>query len=264
MVNMDLVDLMYRYINKLINGDKLLEKLKSIDLTKYPEEEQKGIRELIKEVEKIKEEIPNVVDDAERERIEKVSKLLEDFKNCLTKTKGEGRDFFQKRIEELEKEKEITKDGGKLFETLFELLTNDEIVRKYALAMDAKETLDFITKYIWVPLPPVLNQEAFDDLVEVGKKEDSRESLWRLASNYGDHGLDFSHIEDYFIEKRDDYYLLELVSIVKSDLNIERLIEKVFSAKDKKFIDKVKKRAIKLDLFSQTQIDKLSTGSLLD
>ena len=43
---MELVDLMYRYINKFINHKKLLEELKQIDLSKYDIEEQEIIRNL--------------------------------------------------------------------------------------------------------------------------------------------------------------------------------------------------------------------------
>ena len=47
-------------------------------------------------------------------------------------------------------------------------------------------------------------------------------------------------IEDYFIEKRDDYYLTELISAVREDLNMKKLKKKVIATKDKKFINKVK------------------------
>ena len=45
---MDLVNLMYRYINKFINSDKLIEELKKINLHNYSLEEQEQIKNLIK------------------------------------------------------------------------------------------------------------------------------------------------------------------------------------------------------------------------
>ncbi len=45
---MDLVNLMYRYINKFINSDKLIEELKKINLNNYSLEEQEQIKNLVK------------------------------------------------------------------------------------------------------------------------------------------------------------------------------------------------------------------------
>lgn len=38
---MDLVNLMYKYINRLINSNELLEKMNSLDLTKVSDEKRK-------------------------------------------------------------------------------------------------------------------------------------------------------------------------------------------------------------------------------
>ena len=44
---MDLVKLMYKYINKFINSEELLASLKKIDLTKYSEDEILKIKEFL-------------------------------------------------------------------------------------------------------------------------------------------------------------------------------------------------------------------------
>lgn len=89
-------------------------------------------------------------------------------------------------------------------------------------------------------MPPQIDQEKFNDLVKVGIENDEREWLWRLAFNYNEKNKDFSLIEDYFIAKKDDYYLTELISAVSKDLDMKRLKEKVIATKDKKFIISVK------------------------
>ena len=99
--------------------------------------------------------------------------------------------------------------------------------------MNDSKLLKFITKYIYVPFPPVLTQEEFNNLVDTGIKENKKESLWRLAFNYNRKNKDFSKIEDYFIEVRDDYYLIELVCAVKEDLNLNKLAKKVGIIGDK-------------------------------
>ena len=122
--------------------------------------------------------------------------------------------------------------------------------------MNDLELLNFITQYISVSLPPNIDQEKFNDLVKVGVKEDKREALWRLAFNYNKRKKDFTLIEDYFIEKRDAYYLLELISAVNEDLNMDKLIDKVVATKDKKFIMNCAIQAKKLYLISEEDYEK--------
>ena len=123
--------------------------------------------------------------------------------------------------------------------------------------MSDLEFLEFITHFIQTPFPPKINQELFDDLVRVGIKQDKREALWRLAVNYNGKGKDFTNIENYFIEKKDDYYLIELISVVKEDLNIEELIKKVINTNDKKFMINCYNRAKKLSLFTDEELKKI-------
>ena len=250
---MDLVNLMYRYINKFINSDELLKELKNIDLSKYSKKEIKEINQLISNVQVIKNNIPNEIDEIENNRISKTDYILDSLKRAKNDLKynlndKEAKSFVDKQYNRLLKEKENIRDGGELYEGLFELLTKNSLVNKYAKKMNDDELLDFITSYISVPLPPVLTQKEFDDLVRVGIKGDKRESLWRLAFNYNRKKINFFLIENYFIEKRDSYYLIELISAVEDDLNIEKIIQKVISTKEKEFINDFAKRGKKFGL----------------
>ena len=51
---MDLVNLMYKYINRFINSDELLEELKKLELNHYSKEEEQEIKQLILDVQNIK------------------------------------------------------------------------------------------------------------------------------------------------------------------------------------------------------------------
>jgi len=250
---MDLVSLMYKYINKFINSNELLEKLKEIDLSKYSNEEIEEINNLILEVERINKDIPNEFDEAEKIRIERIDRLLKDLENAKAANK-ETEEFINRKIIELKEDREIVRDGGALYEALFTLMTKNELVNKYASNMTDMELLEFITEYIHVPLPPEIDQEGFNDLVNIGIKEDKREALWRLAFNYNGKNKDFSLVEDYFILKRDDYYLVELISAVEEDLNMDKLIEKILLTKDKKFINNIVKRVLDMGI---TDIEKI-------
>ena len=239
---MDLVSLMYKYINRFINSDELLESLEELDLNNFTDEEKVSIKKLIDDIKSIKDKIPNEVDEIEKNRIEINEKYVNGIDKILQNNTLENKlkEKFLKIREGLLEDKKKVKDGGKLYESLFTLLADNDLINYYCDLLNDYELLEFMAQYISVPMPPQIDQEKFNDLVKVGIENDEREWLWRLAFNYNEKNKDFSLIEDYFIEKRDDYYLTELISAVPDDLNMKKLKKKVIATKDKKFINKVK------------------------
>jgi len=239
---MDLVSLMYKYINRFINSDELLESLEELDLNNFTDEEKVSIKKLIDDIKSIKDKIPNEVDEIEKNRIEINEKYVNGIDKILQNNTLENKlkEKFLKIREGLLEDKKKVKDGGKLYESLFTLLADNDLINYYCDLLNDYELLEFIAQYISVPMPPQIDQEKFDKIVKVGIENDEREWLWRLAFNYNRKNKDFSLIEDYFIEKRDDYYLTELISAVREDLNMKKLKKKVIATKDKKFINKVK------------------------
>ena len=239
---MDLVSLMYKYINRFINSDELLESLEELDLNNFTDEEKASIKKLIDDIKSIKDKIPNEVDEIEKNRLEINEKYVNGIDKILQNNTLENKlkEKFLKIREGLLEDKKKVKDGGKLYESLFTLLADNDLINYYCDLLNDYELLEFIAQYISVPMPPQIDQEKFNDLVKVGIENDEREWLWRLAFNYNRKNKDFSLIEDYFIEKRDDYYLTELISAVRDDLNMKKLKKKVIATKDKKFINKVK------------------------
>lgn len=239
---MDLVSLMYKYINRFINSDELLESLEELDLNNFTDEEKVSIKKLIDDIKSIKDKIPNEVDEIEKNRIEINEKYVNGIDKILQNNTLENKlkEKFLKIREGLLEDKKKVKDGGKLYESLFTLIADNDLINYYCDLLNDYELLEFIAQYISVPMPPQISQEKFDKIVKVGIENDEREWLWRLAFNYNEKNKDFSLIEDYFIEKRDDYYLIELISAVRDDLNMKKLKKKVIATKDKKFINKVK------------------------
>lgn len=239
---MDLVSLMYKYINRFINSDELLESLEELDLNNFTDEEKASIKKLIDDIKSIKDKIPNEVDEIEKNRLEINEKYVNGIDKILQNNTLENKlkEKFLKIREGLLEDKKKVKDGGKLYESLFTLLADNDLINYYCDLLNDYELLEFIAQYISVPMPPQIDQEKFDKIVKVGIENDEREWLWRLAFNYNEKNKDFSLIEDYFIEKRDDYYLTELISAVREDLNMKKLKKKVIATKDKKFINKVK------------------------
>lgn len=240
---MDLVTLMYKYINRFINSDELLKSLEELDLNKFTEEEKITINKLINDIKIIKDKTANEIDEIEKNRLETIEKYVNGIDKILQNNNLENKlkEKFLKIKQDLMEDKKKVKDGGKLYESIYILLADNDLINHYWDLMNDYELLEFIAQYISVPMPPQIDQEKFNDLVEVGIKNNEREWLWRLAFNYNRKNKDFSIIEDYFIEKKDSYYLTELISAIPEDLDMKKLKEKVLATKDKKFITSVKK-----------------------
>lgn len=240
---MDLVTLMYKYINRFINSDELLESLKELDLNKFSKEEKVSINKLINDIKIIKDKTANEIDEIEKNRLETIEKYVNGIDRILQNNNLENKlkEKFLKIKQDLLEDKKKVKDAGKLYESIYISLADNELINHYWDLMNDYELLEFIAQYISVPMPPQIDQEKFNDLVEVGIKNNEREWLWRLAFNYNRKNKNFSLIEDYFIEKKDSYYLTELISAVREDLDMKKLKEKVQATKDKKFITSVKK-----------------------
>lgn len=240
---MNLVTLMYKYINGFINSDELLESLEELDLNNFSKEEKISINKLIDDIKIIKDKTANEIDEIEKNRLETIERIVSNI-NIILESDNLEKDLREKiehRKEYLLEDKKKVKDGGKLYESIYILLADNKLINHYWNLMNDYELLEFIAQYISVPIPPQIDQEKFNDLVKVGIKNNEREWLWRLAFNYNRKNKDFSLIEDYFIEKKDSYYLTELISAVREDLDMKKLKEKVLATKDKKFITSVKK-----------------------
>lgn len=239
---MDLVDLMYKYINRFINSDELLNGLENLNLSNFNDDEKITITKLIKDIRKIKANIVNEADEIEKNRLEIVEKIIKDI-NKVLKTDNLEKDIkekIEKRKNYFLEEKKKIKDGGKLYESIYILLADNDLINHYWDSMNDYELLEFIAKYISVPMPPQIDQKKFNDLIKAGIKNDEREWLWRLALNYSKKDFDYSLIENYYIKIKDDYYLTELICAVPDEIDINKIRKKVMDTNDEIFIAKVK------------------------
>lgn len=263
---MDLVNIIYRYVNRFINSQELIKLLEDIDKTKFSKKETNEIEKLLEKVKKVIETVPIEIDQVEIKRLTSLNHIFESLEKIKENDKNseEVKEFIEKQYNSLLKDKDKIRDSGPRYEKIYELLVNNSVYIKYCKKMNDLELLEFITQYISAPVTPDIDQETFNDLVVAGIKEEKREALWRLAVNYNRKRKDFTRIEDYFIEQRDDYYLTELISAVKEDLDIDKLIEKVINTKDKKFIISCGNRAKEIGIFSDEEIDKLKERINID
>ena len=215
MKNKTLLNISYKFLNRFITVDELIEQLSNMDNSKLKDESKKKLNSLIKGIKKLAKSLPNEEDEF-------ISKEKDSFKRWYTIAKY------------------ITSDD--YFNTCFNNLSNYEL-------------LEFIGQNISAPNPPNLSQEEFDELVKVGIKKDERELLWRLAFNYENKKIDFNKIVDYFIKKKDGYYLGELISAVGKQLDINKIIDDI---NDKDLIIDLKSRkAVISEFINDEQFNRL-------
>ena len=239
---MDLVDLMYKYINRFINSDELLNRLENLNLSNFNNDEKVSINKLINNIKIIKDKTANEIDEIEKNRLATIEKIVSDINKILESENLEKdiKEKIAKRKKSFIEEKKKTKDGGKLYKNLYTLLADNTLLNYYWESMSDYELLEFIAKYISVPMPPQIDQEKFEKIVKAGIEKDEREWLWRLALNYSKKEFDYSLIEDYYIKIKDDYYLTELICAVPDEIDINKIRKKVMDTNDEIFIAKVK------------------------
>ena len=117
------------------------------------------------------------------------------------------------------------------------------------------ELLNFITEYLSVQIPLKIDEKKFLELVNVGIKNDERESLWRLALNYSGKCFDYSDIMNYYIKQKGYYYITESISAFKEDLDMFDIYNKLFALNDKEFLVKILFVSYIIDTLSNEEIE---------
>ena len=213
------------------------------------------IKRLIKDIKKIKEEIPNEFDEVEEKRLENINffldKLNEIDKNNCDK---EAWNIISKKIKNLKKEKLLVRDSGALYNTILEKLNNCYSIFKYLHRMTDLELLDFLTEYISVPIPLKIDENKFLDLVELGIENDQKESLWRLAFTYENKHFNYNNIINYFIKEKDIFYITESLYAFKDSIDMNNLYDKLIKLNDKEFLIKIFTPGI-MELLDNKDID---------
>ena len=250
MKNKELLNVCYKLLNRFITVNKLIEMLENINKDNLQEDEIKELDNLINEIKKISKDIPNKEDEYIIKEKEKIKKLIDRFE-----TFKEKNDFFNKQLEHLKKDYEKERDSHERWFKVAEFIINNDYFNDSFDNLTDYEFLEFIAQNIQAPNPPNLSQKKFDKLVKVGIEKDEREWLWRLAFNYENKNINFDEIVNYFIEKKDVYYLSELICAVGHCLNIDLMIDKI---NDKEIIEGLKERKnIMGSHISEEQFNKL-------
>lgn len=237
MKNKELLNICYKFFNRFITADILIEQLTNIDKTNLSKNDIEKTNKIISDIKKIADNTPNEIDEYVIKKKETISNLIKKIEQ-IPKDDNNS-DFLNRQLDNLKKDYDREMDSHERWFAITDCIDKNDYFTKIFESLTDYELLEFIAQNIQAPFPPNLTQEEFDKLVKVGIEKDEREWLWRLAFNYERSKINFDNIVDYFIKKKDGYYLAELISAIGECLNIDSIINKIV---DKELIEDLKKR----------------------
>lgn len=190
----------YKYINKLINKDILINEIKIFLNSKVGKKYKKDLNILL-------------------ENIENKDKSLE----------------------------ELIINNENEYERIVDLTIHNKTYIDIARNMSALELMLLITSYIFVPFTPNIDQDGFNDLVNVAKDYDNAlENIWRLGMNYDRKGYNFDLLDNFFVDSKNVYYLGEYISSIHQ-INQEKIVNTIVKTKDEGFIKQILENDIIVD-----------------
>lgn len=194
----------YKYINKLINKDILINEIKIFLNSRVGKKYKKDLNILL-------------------ENIENKDKSLEEL---IINNKNE-------------------------YERIVDLTIHNKTYIDIAKNMSALELMLLITSYIFVPVIPKIDQDCFNDLVNVAKNYDNAlENIWRLGMNYDSKGYNFDLLDNFFVDSKNVYYLGEYISSIYQ-IRQEKIVDAIIKTKDEGFIKQILENDIIVDILDE-------------
>ena len=253
MKNKELLNNCFNFFNRFITADELIEELVNIDTRNLPKKDIEEQNKLIEEIKNVAKNTSNELDEYVIQKKDKIKSMIDKFENIPNDDKNIV--FLNKQLENLKKDYEKEMDSHERWFKITDCINKNSYFNKVFASLTDYELLEFIAQNISAPFPPNLTQEEFDRLVKIGIEKDEREWLWRLAFNCENRSINFDSIVEYFIKKKDGYYLAELISAVGENLNIDKIIEMI---DDKELIEDLKNRKSVISYYvSEEQFDRL-------
>ena len=237
MKNKELLNICYRFFNRFITANKLIEQLNNIDKEELSKKDVEETNKLIEKIKEIEKDNPNEVDEYVIKKKESIKRIIDKLE--LVPKDERSIDFVNRQLECLKKDYNNEIDSHKRWVAITSYIQKNKYFNDIYASLTDYELLEFISQNIQAPCPPVLTQEEFNRLVKEGIKNDKKELLWRLAFNYENKNINFDDIIDYFIDKKDGFYITELISAIGNCLDIDGIINKIT---DKELIEDILKR----------------------
>lgn len=157
---MDLVNIVYRYINRFINSEQLVKSLENIDKSNFTKKETLELDKLLDEVKNIINTVPIEIDQIEINRRDSLNGVLKKLDELKTSEIAEEKtkDYADKRYNDLLFDMEEIRDSGPRYEKLKDLLLHNSVYINYREKMDDLELLDLIAQYFSSPVVPNITQ----------------------------------------------------------------------------------------------------------
>lgn len=182
----------YKYINKLINKDRLINEIKIFLNSNVGKKYKEDLNVLLGNIENKNKSLEELIINSEDE-----------------------------------------------YEKIFRLVIHNKTYIDIAKNMSDLELMLLITSYIFVPFTPKIDQDYFNDLVNVAKNYDNAlENIWRLGMNYDSKGYNFDLLDNFFVDSKNVYYLGEYISGIHQ-INQDKIVNKILETKDKEFIKQI-------------------------
>jgi len=106
--------------------------------------------------------------------------------------------------------------------------------------MDFEIILNELKSCLSLEHPKNIGQENLDKLIDYAIKNGNREIVWIIALSYSNFDLDLTKIMLYFIEAKDEFYVIETLYAVGDDkIDLKLTKKKVLETNDNEFIGKV-------------------------
>ena len=241
MKNIQLLNTCYKFFNRFITVNELIEQLTNFDKTNLTKKDLQETTNIIEEIKAISKNTPNKVDEYVIKRKENIKETYEKLEKLLPKEKNKEKlenplEVLVNHVNKLKDNYNKEIDSYERWFKVTDYLNKNSYFNECFDSLSAYELLEFIAQYLQAPFPPQLSQDEFAKIVKAGIEKDEREWLWRLAFNYENHNFNFDSIVDYFIKVKDSYYLSELVSAVGDCLDLDRLVDQI---NDKKLIEEL-------------------------
>ena len=137
------------------------------------------------------------------------------------------------------------------YERIVDLTIQNKTYIDIAKNMSALELMLLITSYIFVPVTPKIDQDCFNDLVNVAKNYDNAlENIWRLGMNYDSKGYNFDLLDNFFVDSKNVYYLGEYISSIYQ-IRQEKIVDAIIKTKDEGFIKQILENDIIVDILDE-------------
>ena len=168
MKNKELLNVCYKFFNRFITADKLLEELANTDTCNLSKKDIEEQNKLIEEIKTIAKNTPNEMDEYVIKNKENLKNMINRFESIFESIQKDDKDidFLNKQLGNLKKDYEKEIDSHERWFKITDCINENSYFNEVFESLTDYELLEFIAQYIHAPNPPSFTQEEFNKLVK--------------------------------------------------------------------------------------------------